>query len=545
MLPGRKYTPDHIVGLLWKGRWIVAATLFVCTFTGLLVARSMQDLYTAEATVQVLPQRVPDSYVRPTVTSTVEERLRTIEGLIRSRTQLERVVQDFNLFPDLRATSMDGAIAEANKGLTVEVAPGGAGARGRPAPGQINAFKVIFAYGDRSTALKVTQRLTDLLISENSRMRENAADQTSQFLQSQLADAERRLREQDQKLEAFRQRYSGRLPNQLDSNLQALQAARLELQQLNDSVARDRDRKTMLERLYAQASQDPEPVTAAPVTAAPGQSADPNALTSGTAQQRLAQARSNLSQLELRLKPEHPDIKRAKSQIRDLEVQAAAETANATTATPTGAAPRVVSPESQARRDRLREQREEIATLERGIVAKGNQDAALRARIADYQSRIESIPGIESEWTELTRDNQTVQESYKTLLARSEESKISANLERRQIGEQFRMLDAPRLSTDATGARRLQVNAGGIVIGLLLGLLIIGVREFLDSSFRTEADVMNVLSLPVLAAVPFTPTAADLARDKRHQRAVHMTAAAALVLGSAVAVYLRLWKFIV
>ena len=90
--------------------------------------------------------------------------------------------------------------------------------------------------------------------------------------------------------------------------------------------------------------------------------------------------------------------------------------------------------------------------------------------MGDYQGRIESIPAIESEWNELTRDNLTLQENYKTLLGRSEESKISANLERRQIGEQFRMLDPPRIAADAAGARRIQVNAGGIVLGLVLGL---------------------------------------------------------------------------
>jgi uncharacterized protein involved in exopolysaccharide biosynthesis len=543
MLPGRKYTPDQILGILAKGRWIVAATVFVGAFAGLLVARSMADVHTAEVTVQVLPQRVPDAYVRPTVTSTVEERLKTIEGVIRSRTGLEQIILEYNLFPEVRATSVDEAVTETNKALSVDPAAGPGGRR--PAAGQITAFRVGFAYPDREVALKVTQRLTDLLINENSRMREAAADQTSQFLQSQLADAERRLREQDQKLEAFRQRYAGRLPNQLDGNLQALQSTRLELQSLSDAIARDRDRKSVLERLYQGAAQDLENVALAPPPAA-GQSADPNALPTGTAQQRLATARATLAQLELRLKPEHPDVKRAKSQIRDLEQQAAAETRTAS-ANPGGesTAPRAVSPEVQSRRERLREQREEINSLGRQIAQKEQQEVALRARLADYQARIESIPGIESEWNELTRDNNTVQESYKTLLGRSEESKISANLERRQIGEQFRKLDAPRIVDGANGARRIQANAGGIVLGVFAGLLIIAFREFRDTSFRTEADVMNVLSLPVLAAVPFAPTASDLARDRRHQRLLYMSAAAALTVGGVVAVYLRLWKFIV
>lgn len=545
MLPGRKYTLDQILKLFLNGKWIIAATIFVCLFAALLISRTLPDVFSAEATVQVLPQRVPNEYVRPTVTSTVEERLKTIEGVIRSRTQLEQVIRDFNLYPELTASkTMDDAVAAANAALTVEVAAGPGGRR--PMPGQVSAFKVGFEYPERDTALKVTQRLTDLLINENSRMRETAADQTSQFLQSQLAEAERRLREQDQKLEAFRQKYAGRLPNQLDANLQGLQSARMELSQLSESIARDRDRKTLLERLYQGAVQDLDNVAVTPATPAVGQSADPNSLpTGGTIQQRLAAARANLAQLELKFKPEHPDVRRAQSQIRDLEQQAAAE-ASAKPAGGTSPEPaaRAVSPDVQARRERLREQKEEINSLTRQIAQKEAQEAALRARMGDYQLRIDSIPGIESEWNELTRDNLTLQETYKTLLGRSEESKISANLERRQIGEQFRMLDAPRAASAGSGARRIQVNAGGFAVGLLLGLLIIGFREFRDTSFRTEADVFNVLALPVLAAVPFAPSAAEVSREQRNQRLLFAAAGAALLVGAATAWALKLWKFV-
>lgn len=544
MLPGRKYTLDQILKLLLNGKWIIAATLFVGVFGALLISRTLPDVFSAEATVQVLPQRVPNEYVRATVTSTVEERLKTIEGVIRSRTQLEQVIHDFNLYPELTSSkTMDDAVVAANAALTVEVAAGAGGRR--PMPGQVTAFKVGFSYPDRETALKVTQRLTDLLINENSRMRETAADQTSQFLESQLGEAERRLREQDQKLEAFRQKYAGRLPNQLDANLQGLQSARMELAQLSESIARDRDRKTLLERLYQGAVQDLDTVAVAPTGPAVGQSADPNSLpTGGTIQQRLAAARANLAQLELKFKPEHPDVRRAQSQIRDLEQQAAAEASAKPAGGTSEPAARAVSPDVQARRERLREQKEEINSLARQIAQKESQEAGLRARLSDYQARIDSIPGIESEWNELTRDNLTLQETYKTLLGRSEESKISANLERRQIGEQFRMLDAPRAAAAGSGVRRLQVNGGGIAVGLLLGLLIIGFREFRDTSFRTEADVFNVLALPVLAAVPFAPSAADVSREQRNQRLLFAAAGAALLVGAATAWALKLWKFV-
>ena len=96
---------------------------------------------------------MPDAYVRATVTSTVDERLKTIEGLIRSRTRIEQVITDFDLFPGYRAAnSMDNAVTAANKALTVEVAPGPGGRR--PMPGQVTAFTVGFAYPDRDLALR-------------------------------------------------------------------------------------------------------------------------------------------------------------------------------------------------------------------------------------------------------------------------------------------------------------------------------------------------------------------------------------------------------
>lgn len=192
----------------------------------------------------------------------------------------------------------------------------------------------------------------------------------------------------------------------------------------------------------------------------------------------------------------------------------------------------------------MRDRRAEIESLDRQIKFGESEAGRIRGQIADYQNRIESVPGIESEWIALTRDYDTLQETYKALLTKSEDSKVAANLERRQIGEQFRVLDPPRVSDQATGANRLQINAGGLGLGFLLGLGLVGFLEFRDTSFRSGVDVLNALSLPVLAAVPFAATTADQERARQRQRMFTMVALAVVAVSGVVFWYLQLWKYV-
>ena len=154
------------------------------------------------------------------------------------------------------------------------------------------------------------------------------------------------------------------------------------------------------------------------------------------------------------------------------------------------------------------------------------------------------MPGVESEWTRLDRDYATIQESYKNLLTKSQDAKIAANLEENQVGEQFKVLDQPAVSDQAATTNRTRINALGAFLGFVIGFGIVALREVLDTSFRTESDILTVLALPVLATVPFAPSAADLARRRRVQMLSSASGAAMLVTCAAVFFFLKLWKFL-
>ena len=109
-----------------------------------------------------------------------------------------------------------------------------------------DAFKMSYISEVPRTAMIVTDRLAAMFIEENLRDRGLLADGTNQFLESQLDDARTRLVEHEQKLEEYRRRNSGELPSQLQTNLQVIESTQNQIQNLNESINRDRDRRLVL-----------------------------------------------------------------------------------------------------------------------------------------------------------------------------------------------------------------------------------------------------------------------------------------------------------
>ena len=495
----------------------------------LVVSSQLPNVYEAETLLQIVPQRVPDSYVRSTVTIRAEDRLEALRQQVQSRTQFERLIQELNLYPKERAVlPMQDVVERMRVGMSVQtVRPN----RGEP----VDAFYLRFKYDDPVIAARVTERLARLYIDYNARERGALAQGTNEFLITQLNEAKARLGEQERKLQAFRERHSGRLPSQLQSNMQAIQSTQMQRQAVVESLARDRDRKLMLERLYNDALAAPAPISPSAGVAA----SSPTALAAMSPRQHLDLARANLTALQAKLKEGHPDLRRARKQVADLEKSVAELPATEVPAA-SGA-----TPEEMQRRERISSMRAEIESLDRQIVFKESEDRRLGSVIGNYQSLIDAVPGVESEYLALTRDYATIQESFKDLLTKSEAAKMAENLENRQIGEQFRVLDAARAPLRPVSPQRGMISASGLAAGLLLGLALVALLEFKDGSLRNELDVALVLHLPVVAVVPRLLTGDEERRIVRRRWIVSATACVLTVAAGYTFWTLRLWQFVV
>ena len=109
---------------------------------------------------------------------------------------------------------------------------------------------------------------------------------------------------------------------------------------------------------------------------------------------------------------------------------------------------------------------------------------------------------MEEKYKQLTRDYATAVDQYNQLLNKKNQADQALDLERRQQGEQFRVLDPPNLPERPAFPNRPLFAAGGFGGGLALGFAIALLLEFSDKSIRTEKDVQLYLELPTLMLMP-------------------------------------------
>jgi polysaccharide chain length determinant protein (PEP-CTERM system associated) len=521
VIPGKTLEPKDLLNILKRPTVILIPTVLVGAAMAGYV-HTLPDLYRSETLIMVVPQRVPDSYVRSTVTTTIQDRLRSFNQQITSRTRLEPVIREFNLYPEqVRSGLMEDVVERMRLDIATEII-------------RSDAFRISYLYGDARTSMKVTERLASMYIDESLREREVLADSTNQFLDSQLSSAKERLIDHEKKLESYKMRYAGQLPTQITSNLQVMQNAQMQIQSLVDSLNRDRDRQLALQgQLSDLGLSSSDDATSAPRTPPPPSVAAPASYPA------LQQAQKALEQLQLRLTASHPEVLRQQRVVADLEKKVADETAfNMLAAANAPRQTTGMDPAQLARLSRVEQMRIELESLSKQIVAKEQEEARLRSVIADYQSRVESAPSRESELTELMRDYDTLQRTYTQLLAKKEEAQVSANLERYQIGEQFKILDPARLPEKPYSPDRPRLWAIGVGAGLLIGLLFSAFIEYRDASLKTDADVVATLTLPVLAMIPELVTnEVRQARVRRRRLAWGATAGTAVVAAAAAALW--------
>jgi uncharacterized protein involved in exopolysaccharide biosynthesis len=137
------------------------------------------------------------------------------------------------------------------------------------------------------------------------------------------------------------------------------------------------------------------------------------------------------------------------------------------------------------------------------MAAAKQEQTGIEKQVRTYEARIDSSPQVEQEYKQVTRDHETALQFYNTLLSKMNESSMATALERRQQGEQFRVMDAPNLPEAPTFPNRPAFAGGGLAAGLMLGLLVAGLLEYHDTSLRNERDIFAFTKLPTLAIIAY------------------------------------------
>lgn len=525
MLPGQTFKLEDIGGILLRYRWLILLPFAVGLAIAPFIASRIPEIYKSETLIMVIPQRVPDTYVKSTVTASVEDRLPSISDQIMSRVRLESVINDFGLYSEMRARApMEDVVQRMRKDIGSPQIQKGA-----------QSFRIGYQSEDPNTAQKVTARLATLFIDENSRDRENLAQSTNVFLESELEDAKRRLLEHEKKLELYRRLHSGELPSQVESNLQAISTAQLQLQSVSESLNRARERRLLVERQLVEAQTSPAETQSSVIVASGGGEAQ----VAATSSQQLEIAQRNLGVLRLRLTSDHPDVRKLERTVSELKARIADEARQ-----PKAPAERILTTAEQSLLKKIRELQADLEVIDRQLSVNSTEEARLKSVIATYQQKVETTPKRESELVELTRDYDILKKTYDSLLTKREDSKLAANLERRQIGEQFRILDpAPLPVRPSNQVQRLGLSFSGALLGLALGLLLTAFLKLRDSSFAREGEVARLLDLPVLAFVPMMISESERRSKRRRSVLLDVAASAVFVAATVVLIVWGLPRF--
>lgn len=508
-VPSRRYSPGAILKIGWRRKWQIVLPAILIAGAACWWIQRLPDRYRAHALLLAVPQRVPEAFVRSTVTTRNSQALQSMTQQILSRTQLEQVIREFDLYPEDRKLDAMEDVVDTMRARDLEI---------RPVKG--DSFRLGFTAGKPDVAQRVVERLVTLFIVQTTVDRTILAEGTDQFLEAQLADARRKLIDNESKLAQYRRQHNGELPTQVEANVRGQHNAEMQLQMLAESLNRDREKQLALERSLKDASLSQL------IDSRPRQvPADPSTL---TATEQLERAEASLEVMRSTMTDRHPDIVAMKQTIAELRARAEIVSARQVALGDTNA-------EDGLRRNRLEELRAELSAVERQVAQKTAEAERLRAVFLNYQRRIEGTPAREAELAALTRDYDTLQNTYRGLLAKKQESEIAANLERRQIGAQFKVLDPARFPERPFAPRRARLYAMSVLGGFGIGVLLAVILELFDRGLRTQEEVRAALGLPVLATIPLVsarrPSVRRVVAVASAVAAIGACVAAALVSG--------------
>jgi protein tyrosine kinase modulator len=496
MIGQRELTLEDYLFIL-RRRWpLIVLLTVVGSGLGYGITYLLPKRFTSKTLVLVQQPTVPKDYVKSVVPDDTNQRLAAMKQEILSRTRLEPVIKQFGLYAnDINRVPMEDLVDRLRKAIIVTPIQPMAETRSQGLPG----FTISVDYPDARVAQQICSTITSMFMEENLQVRQQRAEQTTQFLARQLDDAKAKLDAQDAKLAAFQRRYLGSLPDEEQTNLNLLTGLNSQLDAATQAAARAQQDKAFTESMLTQqlaawqatqAGQDPV-----------------------TYEKQLEVLETQLTALEARYTDDYPDVIKTKNDIAALKKKIASTKKEGTVAGNGNGATQVEPPQIQSLRAQIHQ-------YNQAIQQKIAQQEEIQRQIKIYQARVQSTPAVEQEYKGLTRDYQTALGFYNDLLKKRDESAMATDLERRQQGEQFEVLDPASFPDAPSFPNKILFSLGGFGGGLILGCGLAFLLELRDTSLRNERDVESYLQLPVLAMIP---TVSPLSGNDKETSSIRLT----------------------
>lgn len=488
--------------------WILLITLGISLCVA-VVALRLPNVYRAETTIIVNPQKVNESYVSTTVSGSIADRLSTIRQEVMSPTQLGQLVEELNMYPQLQGkVSTQGLVARMQNATAIEVADSG-GQR-------LSTFRIAFTDLDPHQAARVANRIASLFIERNLKARQLQFSGTSEFLETELQATKQQLEIKEHTLQEIRNRNIMELPESKQYHLEAMNTLRDQLRNSQDQVSRDRQTKVYVQSMAGIAAPTIDLDQQSPAAKSPYHA-------------QLQKLESQMKDMQIRYGPNYPDVRKLRDQINVLKAKADSEkieTEKTDSTTPDSPAKvpghTTHNPVVEA----------ELNKLDQDIEDQTKLQGTLQTQIDYHVGKLQQAPVFEQQIAGLMRDYDALRNHYNQLQEKKLSAQMAGELETHQASERFEVLDAAIPPEGPSGPKRSLMMVGGLVMGLLCGLTVAFLVEVSDESVRHEREAAQIFGKPVLAGIPM------ITSDREHAWALWRmaslaagTATAAVALG--------------
>lgn len=497
-------TIQQFKGIALRRRWWVIASTCVVACVVALGSLLLPNKFTSESTILVVQQQVPERYVVPNTTYSVQQALQSLTEAVLSRSRLLPIIDGFSLYPKERHRLGPEGLAQLMRN-NIQIIPIQKDATQK----DVNAFKISFTCDNPFVAQKVTDRLTAFFIDENLKLQQQQDLGTTSFLKDQLASAESDLKNQEQQLRNFRTNNLGSLPEQEQGNLEILSGLHTQLQSTMAELSRAQEQRVYLSSLLNQYENLDS--TGRP---APGMVVADNPL--ATAEADLQRLETERASLLARFTPAYPDVVEADRKIAQQEALIArlkpARKGQPSKGRGSVASTGPVESNSEAQlRSQLEANRIQMADLTKS-------EKQMEQQIADYEQRLNETPVREEQLSDILRGYDLAKKNYDDLLGKVTQSEMATSLAQRQQGQQFRVVDPPSLPAKPSSPKRMKIAMGGAAAGLLLGAALAFLIDSSDHSFHTEKEIIQRFKLPFIVGVPLSLTPAEEGHRSRRRK---------------------------
>lgn len=473
---------------------------FLITFLSLLplaviTAFALPPVYVSKSTILVEAQQIPQEYVRTSVTSYVEERLSTISQQILSRAKLIEIINQFNLYSEMRQTfALEEIIGNMRNDIKLDTISSGAGAG--KAKGTTVAFTLSYSGKNPATVQKVANVLASLYLEENFKKRGERAAGTAEFLSSQLNELKKQMDGYASQISAMKSAHMGELPEFGTTNIQAVDQLRRDLDTISTQIRTAQERKVYLESQLTTVEQYLPDKGAGEAERNPSD--------------RLEALRSELINRQTTLSDKHPDIIRLKREIRELEKQLAEGNKGGGKGNPSGGK-KIVNPAYTSLKTQIETAAMDIRSLQQ-------QSGQIRSQMGAYQGKLNRAPMIEGEYKNLLGDYENAKNKYNDIMNKLLEAKVAQGMEESQKAERFTIIEPAALPEKPEKPDRPKILLAGLFLSLFAGVALVAGQETLDRSVKTETDLTSLAGVPVLSVMPFMSTVGEEKRSWKLDR---------------------------